>query len=184
MLRSIRKALALLVPMLINLLIPVMIAGFTRVFTDTVEAVPVSAAAFQLAGMVAGSLTDTLVLKRGEWFQHPPNWLRMRAQLLDVFTQGVVIAVVPGFLVGYPFFFGSLGLGQDLWDFALAGVVLLTSLLFVAVFPVAYLALLRLALSFPRWRGLVQDSSLVLRNVIMTALLMPWTFLVVAQFLK
>ena len=184
LLRSIRKASALLLPMLVNLLIPVMIAGFTSYFSETVEAVPVSAAAFQLAGMVAGSLTDTLILKKGAWFRTPPTWSRTRVDLLDVFVQGVFIAVVPGFMVGYPAFFGGLGLGQDLADLGLAGIVLLTSLLFVAVYPVVYLTLLRCVLSFPRLRGFAEDSALVVRNVLMTALLLPWNFVVVAQFLR
>ena len=184
--QSIKRALALSVPMLINLSIPVMIAGFTSVFAGTIAEVPVSAAAFQLPGMVAGSLTDTLILQKGElrWFETPPNWQETRRQLLDVFIQGLVIAVGPGFAVGYPAFFGPFGLRQALGSSRLAGIVLLTSLLFVAVYPVLYLFLLRLALSFPFLRGFARDSSLVFRNVIMTALLMPWNFLVVAQFLR
>jgi hypothetical protein len=177
-----RQVASLQLAMTLNLLTPTLFALVFSFYADIVKETPAAAVTPQFFGIVAGSLADTFLLQKADqgWFENPPAWRVMPRQMGELLLVGAIIALVPGMALGYGVILGPLG--QPLGDPALLGISVLTLFLFAGVFPALYLAFLRVALQvIPA--SLVRDSSLVLRNVFMTILLLPWNFVIVARFL-
>jgi hypothetical protein len=178
---TLRRLFPLMGTMGINLFIPALFSFGLAIFG---EGAPKEAlVVIQLWGLVGGSFTDLQLNRLSEegWYRQPPEWPIVFQRLKEIFWSGCFLAVCPGFVLGMPLIY--LPISLPLWDAGLAGITLSSLLLFGAVYPTFYVGLTRLALVILPGQ-LVRDNVLIWRNVLMTIILMPWTFLVVAPFLK
>jgi hypothetical protein len=181
MTRTIRGLLPLIGTMGINLGIPFLFSFGLALFGK--GAPSVTLVVIQLFGLVGGSFTDLQLNRIAEegWYIQPPQRQQAVARIREIFWTGCFLAVCPGFVVGMPLIY--LPVSLPLGDLGLAGITLTTLLLFGGIYPAFYIGLVRISLKVLPGQ-LVRDNALIWRNVIMTCILIPWTFLVVAPFLK
>jgi hypothetical protein len=144
---------------------------------------PETLVVIQLWGLVGGSFTDLQLNRLSEegWFIQPPSYTQVMARLKEILFTGSFLAICPGFLVGVPLIYTPIQL--PIWNLGLAGITLLTLLIFGGIYPTIYVGLVRVALIMLPG-NLVRDNVLIARNVLMTCLIIPWTFLIVAPYLK
>jgi hypothetical protein len=178
---TLRGLLPLIGTMGFNLGIPFLFSFGLALFGK--GAPPETLVVIQLWGLVGGSFTDLQLNRLSEegWFLQPPSRTEVLARLKEIFQTGCFLAVCPGFVLGMPLIYIPIAL--PIWNAGLAGITLITLIIFGGVYPAFYVGLVRIALLVLPGQ-MVRDNVLITRNVIMTCLIIPWTFLVVAPFLK